>query len=230
MSTTQSDRDFEDEVRRIARAKWSAAQYSGAQMLEGRERDGIFETEESINFIEATVSAGTGKAKEDTRKLFKAISEHNRTGALKIAIGWFVTKNEPTADQRKEVQELGKGQVRAVSFSQFQQSLIDVRAYLSARGNHSFGSVQDFATKSKIPVAPFVEIGLSHAASDSYCMVDDIVMRVLLGEHFAIVGQYGAGKSMTLREIYMRLQDMYIKGRTAKFPVYINLREHSGQS
>ncbi|ASE95880.1 NACHT domain-containing protein [Burkholderia cepacia] len=230
MSTTQSDRDFEDEVRRIARAKWSAAQYSGAQMLEGRERDGVFETEESINFIEATVSAGTGKAKEDTRKLFKAISEHNRTGALKIAIGWFVTKSEPTAEQRKEVQELGKGQVRAVSFTQFQQSLIDVRAYLSARGNHSFGSVQDFATKSKIPAAPFVEIGLSHAATDSYCMVDNIVTRVLVGEHFAIVGQYGAGKSMTLREIYMRLQDMYIKGRTAKFPVYINLREHSGQS
>lgn len=49
-------------------------------MLEGRERDGIFEAEESINFVEATVSAGASKAKEDSRKLFKAIAEHNRTG------------------------------------------------------------------------------------------------------------------------------------------------------
>jgi hypothetical protein len=117
--------DFENEVRRLARAKWPGAQYSGSQMLDGRERDGIFETEESINFVEATVSAGADKAREDARKLFRAVADHNRSGTLRAAVGWFVTKNEPTADQRKEVQEIGKGQVRAVSFSQFQQSIVD---------------------------------------------------------------------------------------------------------
>ncbi len=229
MTKPQSDQDFEDEVRRLARAKWPSAQFSGAQMLDGRERDGIFETEESINFVEATVSGGMGKAKDDTRKLFRAIADHNRSGSLKVAIGWFVTRNEPTADQRKEVQEIGKGQVRAVSFSQFQQSLIDVRAYLAARKNHNFGSVQDFTTGSKAPSIPFVEIGLTNNASGETFLVNDIVGDALNGKHFALVGQYGAGKSMTLRELFLRLHDKYVSGATAKFPIYINLREHSGQ-
>jgi hypothetical protein len=58
MSHQQNDNDFENEVRRIARAKWPSAQFSGAQMLDGRERDGIFETEDSVHFVEATVSGG----------------------------------------------------------------------------------------------------------------------------------------------------------------------------
>jgi hypothetical protein len=229
VSKPQSDQDFEDEVRRLARAKWPAAKYSGAQMLDGRERDGVFDTEESINFVEATVSGGAGKAKEDTRKLFRAVAEYNRTGSLKVAVGWFVTRNEPTADQRREVQEIGKGQVRAVSFAQFQQSLIDVRAYLAARSNHGFGSVQDFASGSKSPSVSFVDIGLTDNASGETLLVNDMVAGALEGRHFAMVGQYGAGKSMTLREVFLRLRDKYIQGATAKFPIYINLREHSGQ-
>jgi hypothetical protein len=225
----ESDTDFENEVRRLARAKWPSAQYSGAAMLAGRERDGVFETEESINFVEATVSAGASKARDDSRKLFKAIADHNRTGSLRVATGWFVTKNEPTADQRKEVQDAGKGQVRALSFSQFQQSLVDVRAYIAARKNHGFGSVQDFATGSKSPSVAFVEIGLSDTKSGSTMFVDDVVDGTLKGKHFAIVGQYGAGKSMALREIFLRLCEKYSRGQTSKFPIYINLREHSGQ-
>ncbi|MEQ1683363.1 MAG: ABC transporter ATP-binding protein [Burkholderiaceae bacterium] len=229
MSTQLAEQDFENEVRRIARAKWPSAQFSGAQMLDGRERDGVFETEEAVNFIEATVSGGAGKAKDDTRKLFKAIADHNRSGSLKIGIGWFVTKNEPTADQRKEVQELGKGQVRAVSFTQFQQSLIDVRAYLAARRNHAFGSVQDFSSSAKSPAIPFVEIGLTHGTTGQSLLVDEVLDRLLAGEHFAIVGQYGAGKSMTLRELFLRLEARYVNGSTPTFPVYVNLRDHSGQ-
>ncbi|KDC63302.1 NACHT domain protein [Bordetella bronchiseptica MBORD624] len=224
---SHADKDFENEVRRIARAKWPAAQYSGAKILDGRERDGVFETEDSINFIEATVSLGTGKAKEDTRKIFKLIVEHNKLSTMKVAVGWFVTKNEPTAEQRKEVQESGRGQVKAVSFSQFQQSLIDVRGYLAARKNHTFGSVQDFSSTAKDPTVPFIEIGL--LTGDQTLFIEEIETQLLEGKRFAVVGQYGAGKSMTLRELFLRLEKKYIRGTTAKFPVYINLREHSGQ-
>ncbi|WP_369914918.1 NACHT domain-containing NTPase [Xanthomonas sp. NCPPB 3005] len=226
---SSQDLDFENEVRRIARAKWPSAAYSGAAMLDGRERDGVFETEESINFIEATVSAGTGKAKDDTRKLFKAVSDYNKSGSFKAAIGWFVTKDEPTADQRKVVNDLGKGQVRAVSFSQFQQSIINVRDYLAARKEHFFGSVLDLSTGEKSPSIPYVEIGLSDPAENASFLIKDIARNVSEGSHYAIVGQYGAGKSMTLREIFFLLEERYINGKTGKFPVYINLREHSGQ-
>lgn len=229
MNTQLTDLDFENEVRRIARVKWPTAKYSGAAMLEGRERDGIFETEESINFVEATVSAGAGKAREDTKKLFRAISNHNRGGTLKIAIGWFVTKHEPTADQRKEIQEHGKGQVKAVSFSQFQQSLVDVRGYLAARKTHFFGSVQSFSVGSRNPDIDFVDIGIQSITQSRAFSLSDLVDGILSGGHFAITGQYGAGKSMTLREIFLRLEQRYIKGGNSQFPVYVNLREHSGQ-
>ncbi len=229
MNTQLAGTDFENEVRRIARVKWPSAKYSGASMLDGRERDGIFETEESINFVEATVSAGAAKAREDTKKLFRAISGHNRTGTLKVAIGWFVTKNEPTADQRREVQEHGKGQVKAVSFSQFQQSLVDVRGYLAARKTHFFGSVQSFSVGSRNPDIDFVEIGIQSISQSKSFTLSDLADGVLAGKHFAITGQYGAGKSMTLREIFLRLEQRYIRGGNSQFPVYINLREHSGQ-
>ena len=229
MNTRATDTDFENEVRRIARVKWPSAKYSGAAILDGRERDGIFETEESINFIEATVSAGANKAREDTKKLFKLISGHNRTGILKVAIGWFVTKHEPTADQRREVQEHGKGQVKAVSFAQFQQSLVDVRGYLAARKTHFFGSVQSFSAVSRNPDIDFVEIGIKSISQSKSYPLSELADGVLSGGHFAITGQYGAGKSMTLREIFLRLEDRYIRGGNSQFPVYINLREHSGQ-
>ena len=229
VSTQQTDNDFENEVRRIARAKWPSAQYAGAQMLDGRERDGIFETEESIHFIEATVSGSASKAREDTKKLFRAVSDHNKTGSLKVAIGWFVTRNEPTADQRKEVSDHGKGQVRALSYTQFQQSLINVRAYLDAREQHFFGSVQDFSSDAKRPSVPFVTIGLSEPSSGKSFSVADILNDLLRGKRFVITGQYGAGKSMSLRETYFLLKNKYINNQARQFPVYINLREHSGQ-
>jgi len=37
---------FENEVRRIARELWPQAEYDGSLIVDGRERDGIFETEE----------------------------------------------------------------------------------------------------------------------------------------------------------------------------------------
>ncbi len=221
--------DFENEVRRIARYKWPTAQFEGAQVIDGQERDGVFETEDAVYFLEATVSENSKKAREDCQKIFKLISAHNRTDSLKPASGWFVTKQEPTAEQRKQVAEFGKGQVRALSFAQFQQSLVDVRGYLAARKNHKFGSVRDFSGKSNKPEVSFVEIGISNAADDSILLIRDIADKLLAGCHVALVGQYGAGKSMTLRELFFLLEGLYAKGSISKFPVYINLREHSGQ-
>lgn len=230
MSNSKEEIDFENEVRRIARAKWPSAKYSGAQLLDGRERDGVFETDESINFVEATVSAGTGKALEDSKKMHSSIVDFNKKGHLKAAIGWFVTKNEPTADQRRVVQDIGKGQIRAISFAQFQQSIVDVRAYLAARENHAFGSVRDFIEeKKKTPSVEFVDIGLKDVAGGPSMTAKEIAVALESGERFVLVGQYGAGKSMTLRQIHILLQENYKKGKSPKFPVYINLREHSGQ-
>jgi len=65
----QEDEDFENEVRRVGRALWPEARYSGALKLDGRERDGIFETEDCIHLLEATTSRRLDKAQQDIGKL-----------------------------------------------------------------------------------------------------------------------------------------------------------------
>jgi hypothetical protein len=49
------------------------------------------------------------------------------------------------------------------------------------------------------------------------------------GGHFVLLGDYGAGKSMTLRQIYLDQKKRYSNEQTSKFPVYLNLRDHVGQ-
>ena len=54
------------------------ARHSGAITLEGRERDGIFETEECVHLLEATTSRRLDKAKQDVGKLAALVSRLNR--------------------------------------------------------------------------------------------------------------------------------------------------------
>jgi hypothetical protein len=229
MMTFEEDSMFENEVRRIARARWPQAEFDGAAMVNGRERDGIFETDDVIHYIEATRSRREEKAKDDTKKMLGLMVEQQRNNSMKGAIGWFITQDEPTADQRAAVGLHGKKQVKAVSFAQFQQGLVDVQQYFSKRANHFFGSVADPATGQPMPVIPYIPLDLTLVESGNLIDIDTITAGIATGESYTLLGDYGAGKSMTLRQIYFQLRDAYIKGGTPKFPIYLNLREHSGQ-
>jgi hypothetical protein len=133
-----SDREFEDQVRRIARSLWPSAQYQGAAMIDNRERDGVFITEECVHLIECTVSRREEKAREDISKLL-ALQSYIRTQHAEKAIKcWFVTLEEPTADQRK-IANKHPNLITALSIDQFRSKLIDVSAYLECRKNYRFG-------------------------------------------------------------------------------------------
>ncbi|WP_447989462.1 NACHT domain-containing protein [Achromobacter spanius] len=220
---------FENEVRRIARARWPQAQFDGATIKGGKERDGVFETDDVVHYVEATTSRRADKAKDDTKKIFGAMAEQQRSGSMKGAVGWFVTKEEPTADQREEVKIYGKQQVKAVSFSQFQQALVDVPAYFDRRENHMFGSVLDPVTQTIKPSVNYIPLDLLNLENGEQLSIDSIASSLADGGSFTILGDYGAGKSMTLRQLYFALRDKYRAGGTPQFPLYINLREHSGQ-
>jgi hypothetical protein len=227
--TFDEDAHFEDEVRRIARARWPQAQYGGAAMVAGRERDGIFETDDVIHYVEATRSRREDKARDDTKKIFAMMIEQQRLKSMKGAVGWFVTQDEPTADQREATRQYGKGQVKAVSFSQFQQALVDVPQYLAKRENHFFGSIADPATGELKPKVDYIPLDLISLGSGELVDVPSLAAGLSRGDSYTLLGDYGAGKSMTLRQIFFTLRDAYRAGGTPKFPIYINLREHSGQ-
>ncbi len=112
------DGQFENEVRRIARLLWPSARYGGAAMEDGRERDGIFESEDFVHIIECTVSRSKQKAVEDLQKIQKLMRSLEVRHANKFIKGWFITLHEPTADQRTLFQKV-RGRIVAVSFDQF---------------------------------------------------------------------------------------------------------------
>ena len=225
----QEQETFENEVRRIARQLWPDAQYSGARLVDGRERDGYFETEDCIHIIEATVSRAKDKAQNDIKKivtLAKKLQPQNQHKAVK---GWFVTKSEPTADQR-EVARLHHTLINALSFTQFQSKLIDAASYLNLRDNYPFGSVRDPATGNPRADVEYVPLELMQPANNKLWSVAQMRDSLTAGGKFVILGDFGAGKSMTLRELYRDLKRSYFNNRTTKFPLYLNLRDHHGQT
>lgn len=223
------DQDFENEVRRVARALWPESRYSGAANLGGRERDGVFETEDCVHLVEATTSRKQEKANQDIGKLLSLASSLQRGSQLKAVRCWFVTRDEPTADQRK-IAEKHKVILRALSFSQFQSRLVDVRMYLEARNNYAFGSVRDPVTGSPKPDTNYVPLALGEAGHVAIRRPDEVTELLIQGSRVVLLGDYGAGKSMTLQYIHRQLEKRYSRGLSPQFPVYLNLRDHYGQT
>ena len=229
-STTRLENDhFENEVRRIARALWPGAEFQGAIMLDGREIDGVFQTEDCIHVVEATTSRRKEKAQQDITKLDKILGKLQRVDKTRASRGWFVTRDEPTAEQRKVAEK--NHNIINLSFSQFQAKLINSWAYLDARGNYPFGSVRDPAT-GKHPSQDIAYIPLDMVQVDTKEIVSRNALLSLMMQECAVVllGDYGAGKSMTLREIYYALREKHLRNETSTFPVYLNLRDHWGQT
>ena len=140
--------DFENEVRRIARLLWPAAEFAGAAMVDGREFDGIFDTEDCRHIVEATTSRRKDKAEDDLKKLAQLVRRHGSRTATRAVRGWFVTAEEPTADQR-QVANKYRDVIYTLSFAQFQSRLMDSRGYLNLRDKCAFGSVRDLTVKSR---------------------------------------------------------------------------------
>lgn len=224
--------DFENEVRRIARHRWPSAQYSGSTMFDGRERDGVFITEECIHLLECTTSRQRDKALSDLKKLHSLYTQYRRSHPQQAIKCWFVTKDEPTADQRECRSQIKGAQpeiFNIVSFGQFLSKLVDSHDYLTLRDAHKFGSIYDPQTGSTTSAPTYIDVGLRCAGKGEAVALQEVVSLIESGGRAVLLGEYGVGKSMTLREVYRRLATKHRKSRSAKFPVFINLREHQGQ-
>lgn len=224
----QDPRIFEDEVRRIARQLWPESQYSGSEIRDGRERDGVFETEECVHLIEATTSRKKEKAEKDVGKMMKLARKLQASRPSKVVKSWFITLEEPTADQRGVIDK-HRPRAVAASFQQFQAKLIDARAYLAARNNYSFGSVRDPDSGDTSPAVEYVPLDIL-AEDEEVVGTVEVAEKLDAGMSCVLVGGFGSGKSMTLREVYRQMTRRFMKGETSKFPVYLNLRDHWGQT
>jgi hypothetical protein len=224
----KSNSEFEDEVRRIARLLWPSASFGGARILEQRERDGIFESDEFINCIECTTSRGLAKAESDAEKLSKLVRQLRPKYPLKFIKGWFITLSEPTPDQREAVHKY-RGQLVTCSYDQFRQKLFDSRSFLQARKDYPFGSIRHPATGSTDFVPNYIETEiLNYNGSD--LGIEELAKSLLNGNRFALTGDYGSGKSVTARELFLHLSTSFWNNESYFVPVFLNLRDHHGQT
>lgn len=227
---TSQGRDFEDDVRRVARLLWSDDAFSGAAILDGRERDGIFETRDAINIVESTISTRRDKAIEDAQKTAEIVQKLRKTN-IKHINGWLITLNEPTADQRTATQRFSHS-VRLLSFDQFRSLLFNGAEYLRCRTDYRFGSVADPITRAALTeLKNYVPIDLIESGSQKAADQNDLIENIKRNhtERFVLLGEYGSGKSVTLRNIFFTLKDAYKRSETHTVPIYLNLRDHTGQ-
>lgn len=221
---------FETEVRRIARLLWPSPAHQGAKIIGGRERDGIFETDDAIHVLEATTLRTKQKAETDTEKTASLVLELRKLHPEKSVRGWFVTRDDLTADQLAAATKY-KGTVNAIPFKDFLAKLIDARQYLSFREKASFGSVADPVTNhydyprdSYVPAIFYSETDKKDIRfSDFFHSSNENASRAI------VLGDFGAGKSMAMREAFYRAASDFYSGKSSRFPVYLNLRNHIGQ-
>jgi hypothetical protein len=229
MIVTADGKNFEDGVRRVARLLWNEDAFAGASVVGGRERDAIFETRDAINIVECTISRSRDKAQSDAKKTAELV-QSLRKKKTKHVNGWLITAHEPTADQRDVVAKFSHS-VRLLSMDQFRSLLFNGTEYLRCRSSYRFGSVADPVTRARLAdVLNYVPINIfadSRGPQDSTALINAVVG----GEaHRAVLlGEYGSGKSVTLRKLFFKLKDTYAKNTTHIVPVYLNLRDHTGQ-
>jgi len=204
-------------------------------MEDGRERDGVFETSEFVHVVECTVSHALEKARNDSSKITKLIRKLVVKKPTKFIKGWFVTLDEPTAEQRTAVKEtvakekLQAAQVVAVSFDQFRAQLVDARSYLDRRRSYPFGSVRDPTTGASTFNLQYMPLTILDQTGNEYD-AHAIGEGLLTGASYILVGDYGAGKSATMRELFLDLAERFWRNKTLTFPILLNLRDHHGQT
>lgn len=215
----------------LARALHDPSGTQGALMVLGKERDGVFVSHESINAYEFTTEKKKDKAIKDAEKLAQLLDHLARDSAntLKPMTGWFVTREEPTGDQRTAVAAVAKKtsrQIHAISIAQLYTRICNSESYLQARDKAPFGSTSFTPDVAGKPVRVPVRLV---SASNAESTVQDVTDGLIDGRRILIIGDYGAGKSHALRDIYLTLRKYHYKrGLLTPFPIHINLRDCAG--
>ncbi|MEV7021387.1 NACHT domain-containing protein [Kitasatospora sp. NPDC093558] len=225
----QEESEFEAEVLRISRALFAPEnEFQGSTYIGTAERDGVFVGPDSVTIVECTVSRRKDKAEKDGKKLHDACVAKAREYPFKSVKGFFVTREEPTADQRMVIKSFSSPLV-ACSFAQLRGQLVDSLKYLELRGLYPFGSAREPSSGDHGDLKPYVAVDPVESDTGEPFSVARVTEAVKDGRSVLLYGDYGAGKSMFLRELYRRLATAHRRNPFSPFPLLLNLRDHQGQ-
>jgi len=229
---------FEDDVRRAAEAVWGLKPgecqptwYLNDPVL--HELDGIAELRDMTHVIMATTDTGLAKVKSDVAKLNAAARQE--TGKRNLPVEkWLITEQQLHAEHVKYAREHN---VKLLTLAQFRNRFFDGLDYITKRRRAPFGSARNLVDGSvTVPDDEYVElpmVGVNWTAQGwrpgSPVDLRAVADRLVQGEWFVLLGPFGAGKSLTTRQLFYDLSDRARHlNHSQGVPVAINLREHWG--
>ncbi len=227
---------FEDLVRRVAEAVWRLEPggcqpewYRGDPIL--HELDGIARLPEMTHLLMATAETKLEKIKGDVQKL-DAAERHERKQATSIK-KWLITEKQLNAEHITHARSRG---VEILTLAQFRDRFFNGRDYISKRRNAAFGSSRNLRDGSiSIPEDEYVPLPMSAKAigtgsteASSVIRLEKLIEELAKGRPVVLIGPFGAGKSLTSREVFLKLAKEHLSSQGKAVPVAINLREHWG--
>jgi hypothetical protein len=226
----EEDRIFEEEVRRVARSLYQGNEAGGSVTIDGLERDGVFVTEDLVVAIEATRSRGKAKAEKDCGKLRDLVTKLSRKYPDKAVKGLFITSEDPTSEQNAVAGKAGP-QIASMSFATFEARLVDVNQYVSARRQYFFGSALDPVTQDGNVQGKYINTEVVKLPEKTQAFsLQKIRQSLDAGAKIVLLGDFGIGKSMALREIFLSYARDRLAGRDQSTMLHLNLRDHQGQT
>ena len=229
---------FEDQVRRVAEAVWRLESggcqpewYRGDPIL--HELDGIARLPEATHLLMVTADTKLSKVKDDVAKLNSAEKQERKSSAA--IKKWLITEKQLNAEHINHARGHG---VEILTLRQFRDRFFNGRDYLAKRRNAAFGSSRNLRDGSiTIPEDEYVDLPMtvevlpsSGARPSEYSGVtlDEVADRVKQGSTVILLGPFGAGKSLTARQVFLQLTKEYLDSQGNIVPVVVNLREHWG--
>jgi hypothetical protein len=178
-----------------------------------------------------TVSTRLDKVREDVSKL-KAAEKIESRGGLPVR-KWLITKHQLNAEHVRHCRENG---VTTMTLELFKNHFFDGRSYIGKRRLAPFGSARNLDDDSvSLPEDEYVILPMQITSDKQGKLTDSItisfealLLRLVAGETLVLLAPFGAGKSLTAREVFLRLSKEYLKLGDGRIPVVINLRDHWG--
>lgn len=226
-------REFETRALAVARAIHDPSGLQGAEMLLGKERDGIFIDSDSIHVYEFSISTLKAKAEKDAKKTAEALAHLTKRPAsqFKTATGWVVFSGEPSAEQRGAVRQVSDASgftIHCLGYQTLRSRLCNVETYLAARDVAPFGSTAYISMPSSEETTTDIPIIFRDQDAKEF-NVQKVRSEVSEGKHVLITGEFGIGKSHSVRNIYREMRKRYFKNPAENpFPIHVNLRDCAG--
>jgi hypothetical protein len=200
------------------------------------ELDGIVRLRDITHLIMATTSTKLEKAKSDVNKLRAAAAKELRRD---VAVAqWFITEKQLEAEH---IEYARKYNVKTLTLNHFRNRFFDGRTYLAKRRQAAFGSARNLKNGSiSIPEDEYINLPLTAtnmpvginakaAVTSEYPIALSSIIDLLKAGHTVVmVGPFGAGKSLTTREVFLGLSKQYSLDQSSQVPLTLNLREHWG--